>query len=99
MGGVPVQTSAVISSAFWGGICAGRLLWAALSHTVSSGWPVLAADGNPNPNPNPNPSPNPNPNPNPNPKPDPNPNPDPDQVSATVDAEGTAAFQMARITT
>lgn len=45
MGKVPVQTSAIVSSAYWGGICAGRLAWAALSHAVSSGWPVLAADG------------------------------------------------------
>lgn len=45
VGGVPVKTSAVISSAYWGGICAGRLAWAALSHAVSSGWGVLAVDG------------------------------------------------------
>lgn len=45
VGKVPVQTSAVVSSAYWGGICLGRLVWAAFSHAVSSGWPVLAADG------------------------------------------------------
>lgn len=42
---VPLQTSAVISAAYWGAICVGRLAWAALSHAVSSGWLVLAMDG------------------------------------------------------
>ena len=42
---VPLQTSAVISAAYWGAICVGRLTWAALSHAVSSGWLVLLMDG------------------------------------------------------
>lgn len=42
---VPLQTSAMISAAYWGAICVGRLMWAALSHAVSSGWLVLAMDG------------------------------------------------------
>lgn len=35
---------AVMSSAYWSTVCAGRVSWAALSMVVSSGWPVLFSD-------------------------------------------------------
>mmetsp|Transcript_28552 Transcript_28552/g.91454 ORF Transcript_28552/g.91454 Transcript_28552/m.91454 type:complete len:193 (+) Transcript_28552:3-581(+) len=44
VGGVAVRETALISSAYWGSICLGRLLWAALSHAVTSGFLVLALD-------------------------------------------------------
>ena len=44
VGRVRLQTSALMSSAYWGAICAGRFVWAAVSHMVSSGWLVLALD-------------------------------------------------------
>ena len=44
VGGLGAPTMAVMSSAYWGAICAGRVGWAVLSTVISSGWPVLTTD-------------------------------------------------------
>lgn len=44
VGGVPVRASSMISSSYWAMICLGRVIWAAASHLVTSGFAVLGAD-------------------------------------------------------
>ena len=45
VGGLDTSTLAYLSSAYWGCIAAGRMLWCVLSPALASGWPVLLADG------------------------------------------------------
>jgi hypothetical protein len=43
-GGLGEQRMAVMSSSYWGVMCAGRILWAVLSRFVTSTWPMLFFD-------------------------------------------------------
>ena len=45
VGGIEHSEMAVMSAAFWSTICFGRLLWAAISPKLTSGFPALAFDG------------------------------------------------------
>ena len=44
-GNVDLGEMAMMSAAYWGMICAGRLIWAAVSGALASGFPALAFDG------------------------------------------------------
>ena len=44
VGGMSEETMALMSSFFWGLICAGRLLWCVASELISTAWPMLFAD-------------------------------------------------------
>lgn len=43
--GIPLTTTSLMCSVYWTVNGLGRLLWAIVSPSISSGWPVLAADG------------------------------------------------------
>ena len=44
VGKLSPQRMAVMTSTYWGVMCAGRLVWTALSSLVSSTWPMLFFD-------------------------------------------------------
>ena len=45
VGNIDLGEMAMMSAAYWGMICFGRVLWAAISAALSSGFPALAFDG------------------------------------------------------